>query len=166
MRNVGPIAKRAWDVAARIENPKKTAVVAVCLPEEMPVQETIELSENLDETLGRGLNIALVNMVHPRPFPSTMDDAFENAGRLHETDKDPTEVLSSGRDGVARILAGNALALSWYRRDRHYLQKLHDNLAAEIVALPMVYKVEEREIVNRIAQFLNASDSQIEEMAS
>ena len=56
--------------------------------------------------------------------------------------------------------------MSWYNRDREYLDLLHARLSAEIVELPMVYETEESDIVHRIARFLNAENATTETMAS
>ncbi len=44
---VGPIAKRSKELYDMLLNPKRTAIHFVCLPEELPVQETLELHEEI-----------------------------------------------------------------------------------------------------------------------
>lgn len=44
---VGPIAKRSEELYEMLLNPKRTAIHLVCLPEELPVQETLELSSEI-----------------------------------------------------------------------------------------------------------------------
>ena len=166
MRNVGPFAKRAKVVSNWIQDSTRTAIVAVCLPEEMPVNETIELADNLEENVHRSLDLTLVNMVHPRPFPARFGPAFQEATQAEGVADDPTAVFGAPASGTQRVLAGNLLANSWYKRDRIYLDLLHSKLDAEIVELPMVYEIEERDIVARVAQFLNDEDASTENLAS
>jgi anion-transporting ArsA/GET3 family ATPase len=157
MRNVGPIAKRASEVDSIITNASKSAVVAICLPEEMPVNETIELAANLKTTLGRSLDLTLVNMVHDRPISEDHEDDFERASMRLKVRSNPTGILSDTQSTpVQRILAGNQLALRWYKRDHTYLQILHEQLQCEIVELPMVYEVDETKIVDILADHMNS----------
>ena len=62
---VGPIARHAGTIAAFVTDPSATAVVAVALAEEMPVNETIDLQERLADGIGVPLAAVLVNAVLP-----------------------------------------------------------------------------------------------------
>src|SRR3989338_5737667 len=44
---VGPIAKRSQELYTMLLNPKRTAIHLVCLPEELPIQETLELNSEI-----------------------------------------------------------------------------------------------------------------------
>ena len=44
---VGPIAKRSEELYEMLLNPKRTAIHLVCLPEELPIQETLELNSEI-----------------------------------------------------------------------------------------------------------------------
>lgn len=150
MRDVGPIARRAAEIAEVIEDEEDTGIVAVCLPEEMPVNETIELSENIESGFGRSLNLVMANMVHPRPFPSRHDVRFVEVSTRMGVHASPAGVLADqSAEASARVVAGSDIALRWFKRDRRYLDILHDRLSssAEVVELPMVYDVDERAIV-------------------
>lgn len=155
MRNVGPIARRAAEIHQVIASTRRSAVVAVCLAEEMPVNETIELSASLQKALGRGLDMALVNMVHDRPFPQAATPEFAklvDAAGVHEN---PAGVLQTeSSDAFRRWVAGIELARQWFERDNHYLKILHDRLQ-RVVELPMVYELSERAIVASTAAYLN-----------
>ncbi len=60
---VGRIARQASTIDDLVTNPARTAVVAVARPEELPVNETLQLREALDEELGLPLSLAVVNRV-------------------------------------------------------------------------------------------------------
>jgi anion-transporting ArsA/GET3 family ATPase len=68
---VGPIAHQGRTIHKFIANRKRTGVVAVALPEEMPVNETLQLR---DELVGAGLTLdrVIANGCYPRRF-STRD---------------------------------------------------------------------------------------------
>jgi anion-transporting ArsA/GET3 family ATPase len=78
----GPFHDNARDVAALFEDPARTALVLVSLPEEMPLKETEELYQRLgtSQRLVRGL---VLNELHPPPVP---DPALFETARpwLHE----------------------------------------------------------------------------------
>ena len=64
----GPIhsdAMKVWDLVC---DPKRTAIIAVSLPAELPVAETIDLDHWLRETLGRPLDAVIVNRCEPQRF--------------------------------------------------------------------------------------------------
>jgi anion-transporting ArsA/GET3 family ATPase len=65
---VGPIRRQASKVSEMLSDPERTGYVAVALPEEMPVNETIELEARLAEAVGLGLDAIVVNGVWPERF--------------------------------------------------------------------------------------------------
>lgn len=65
---VGPIAKQAGIIHRFIVDPSRTAVLAVSLPEEIPVNETIDLSARLRADMGMEIDATVVNAVLPDRF--------------------------------------------------------------------------------------------------
>ena len=65
---VGPIATQARKVAALLEDPSRSAVVAVALPAELSVSETLDLEQRVAGAVGRPLDAVIVNGVLPRRF--------------------------------------------------------------------------------------------------
>lgn len=64
----GPFHENAKDVAALYEDPKRTALVLVSLPEDMPLKETEELYNRL-LGLREAVCALVLNEVHPDPVP-------------------------------------------------------------------------------------------------
>jgi len=62
---VGRIARQAEKIDALVTNARRTAVVAVARPEELPVNETLQLRDTLERELGLPLSLAVVNRVVP-----------------------------------------------------------------------------------------------------
>ena len=73
---VGPIARQGRRIDSFIRDAESTGVVAVALPEEMPVSETLMLRDLLAERLGLGLDLLVVNALGPDRFTA------RNAGRM------------------------------------------------------------------------------------
>jgi anion-transporting ArsA/GET3 family ATPase len=65
---VGPIASQARKVAALLEDPARSALIAVAQPAELPVSETLDLESRIATTLGRSLDAVVVNGLLPRRF--------------------------------------------------------------------------------------------------
>jgi anion-transporting ArsA/GET3 family ATPase len=65
---VGPIASQARRVSELLEDPARSAVLAVALPSELSVSETLDLEERVAGALGRPLDAVVVNGVLPRRF--------------------------------------------------------------------------------------------------
>ena len=66
---VGPIQRQAYKVRDMLRDPARTGYVAVALPEELPVNETIELEARVREAVGKGLDAVVVNGVWPSRLP-------------------------------------------------------------------------------------------------
>jgi anion-transporting ArsA/GET3 family ATPase len=66
----GPIRKQAEKVWDLLRDSSRCAIVAVALPAELPVAETIELDEWTHEVLGRGLDLVVANRCEPASFSS------------------------------------------------------------------------------------------------
>src|SRR3954467_4756973 len=67
---VGPIRRQAYKVAEMLADSARTGYVGVALPEEMPVNETIELEALLRREVGLGLDAIVMNAMWPEPFNS------------------------------------------------------------------------------------------------
>src|SRR3954467_7624918 len=65
---VGPIQRQAHKVRDMLRDRERTGYVAVALPEEMPVNETLELEDKLRDTVGAELDAIVVNGVYPERF--------------------------------------------------------------------------------------------------
>jgi anion-transporting ArsA/GET3 family ATPase len=67
---VGPIAGQTRHVRDLLEDPARTAYIAVALASEMAVTEALELEEGLKRQLGRSLGAVVVNGLLPKRFTS------------------------------------------------------------------------------------------------
>ncbi len=69
----GPIHRMSGEVAELIADPARSAIVAVTLAEEMPVQEVLELAETLRTRVGREPELLVANGLFP-PVPAGEDE--------------------------------------------------------------------------------------------
>ena len=76
---VGPIAHQGRTIDATLRDPAQTGVVAVALPEEMPVEETLLLQRRLRDELGLELAQVVVNACYPQRFGPRQAPSVERA---------------------------------------------------------------------------------------
>jgi anion-transporting ArsA/GET3 family ATPase len=122
---VGPIARHAGHISAFVTDPSVTAVVAVALAEEMPVNETIDLQERLAEGVGVPLAAVLVNAVLPE--------------RLDGTEAERLVAAREGAGPAARTAMDTALlAHERAQRQRSQIARLRRGVDAPVLTLPFV----------------------------
>ena len=116
-------------------DPERTGVVIVAAPEEMPVQETIELADRLAAETNVDLAAVVVNRVLPELFNTREEELFE---RLREPDA--TEALAVAAGGrVEPILDAAELAVTLRRSRAGHLTRLRAELPADLDLLYVPY---------------------------
>ena len=114
---VGPIRRQASKIEEMLGDGERTGYVAVALPEEMPVVETLELGRKLPEAVGLGLEAIVVNGVWPERFSAADVEALRAASR---NGHDPARGRPARRAGRARAGGDAARAPRAAReRERH-----------------------------------------------
>jgi anion-transporting ArsA/GET3 family ATPase len=117
---VGPIATQAREVDALLVDPSRSAIVAVALPAELPVSETLDLESRVRRALGRELDAIVVNGLLPRRFSA------EELARVAGADGAfPPEVLAA-----VRLQHGQSAA------QQLQLRRLRARAAADVHTLP------------------------------
>lgn len=110
----GPIRKQAERVWELLRDEERCSIVAVALPSELPVAETIELDEWTHQVLGRGLDIVIANRCEPESFtPAELkkiaaaaragtvpEKASQLAHKAAERSTEQAQLLQALRDGV------------------------------------------------------------------
>lgn len=126
---VGPIATQANQIHHFLANPSQTAVVAVALAEDMPVNETLDLAARLDEEMGQELQAIVVNAVYPERFNGADAEAIASA------DGRPSP---GARDALAAALSEHRRA----RSQRSQLRRLRREAEAPVSTLPFLFEPE------------------------
>jgi len=73
----GPVGHMAAEIAAFLADRERASSVVVTLAEEMPVQEALELIEELDERFGRHPEAVVVNALYPPVDDRQEDSSFD-----------------------------------------------------------------------------------------
>ena len=123
---VGPIRRRADTIHGFLTDGRRTGVVAVALPQEMPVNETLEFRVKLKHEMGMDTHAVVVNSLLPERFSS------DEAERI--------EAVNGGH-GAPEVAAALRAALSEHRRargQRTQLRRLKKEVG-DVVTLPFLW---------------------------
>jgi anion-transporting ArsA/GET3 family ATPase len=119
---VGPIASQARKVVDLLEDPARSAVLAVALPAELSISETLDLERRVAGAVGRPLDAVVVNGVLPRRFSAAeLDRVLARDGAV------PGAVAAA-----ARRQHGQA------RAQQSQLRRLRRHTATHVTTLPYV----------------------------
>ena len=126
---VGPIAHQARTIDGFVSNRRKTGVVAVALPQEMPVNETLQLRDELQAS-GLRIDRVVANACYPERFTARDVEALRAAPA---DDHGPL-----ARSAVRAAISEQARA----REQRAQLRRLRDGFGQKAATLPFVFAPE------------------------
>jgi len=129
---VGLVRNQTGWIIDMLADPQQTGAVIVSAPEEMPVNETIELAGRISAETDVDLAAVVVNRVLPELFGRNEEAIFD---QLREAPN--TEALAAAAGGdVGPILEGARLAVTLRRTRAGHLDRLRKGLPGD---LPMLY---------------------------
>ena len=132
---VGPIRNQTDWMVELLRDPALTALNVVTSPEEMPVNETIELVAAAREQLDVPLGVVVVNRVLPEPFTRGDEEVFES---LHQPAALAALQTAAG-PGIDRVLDAARLAVSMRRSRAPHLAHLRDQVDLPMLLLPYLF---------------------------
>ena len=130
---VGPIKRQADLINEFVTDPELTSICAVAWPEEMPVNETLDLQRNLKSELGLKLDRVFMNGMYPDLFG---DDEARLLSERAEQD-------TAGNGNGALQRGALRAAISEYRRakaQREQLERLRKGVRKSVVELPFLFR--------------------------
>jgi anion-transporting ArsA/GET3 family ATPase len=135
---VGPVGRHSERIDSFLRDRRQTGVLAVALPEEMPVNETVEFERALDRELGMALDAILVNAVHPIRFDPPDIERIRSA---------------TGDSRVTQAALDAALSEHTRARGEHgQVQRLRRAATAPVTTLPRIFEPElGREEIDRLS---------------
>jgi anion-transporting ArsA/GET3 family ATPase len=128
---VGPIARQAGSIDAFLRDSSATGVLSVALPEEMPVNETVDLEQRLADDLEMEVGQVVANGVLPARF----------------TAADVRRLRSLDGQGTKAAQAAVTAALVEHRRaagQHEQLERLRAEVRAPVTTLPYLFEPEPR----------------------
>jgi anion-transporting ArsA/GET3 family ATPase len=124
---MGPIHSQARELDRYITDHRTTGAAIVSIPEEMPVNESASLEEQLSGELGVAVDRVYMNAMYPERFDKREASELERA--------------LEGAEGASRAAIG--AALSQHRRartQRAQLQRLKRRVSSPVKTLPFIFK--------------------------
>jgi anion-transporting ArsA/GET3 family ATPase len=138
---VGSVRRQADRIDEFLADEDRAAIIAVALPEEMPVNETLDLERRLRDDLALPLALGVVNQVRPDRFDGAEAEALARAAGNGD-------IGDQGRDAVLAALSAHQRA----RGERSQVRRLRAHLDAPVTTLPFVPGAgTDREALGRIA---------------
>jgi anion-transporting ArsA/GET3 family ATPase len=143
---VGPVARQAGHVRELLEDPARTAYLAVTQATEMGVTETLELREGLSRELGRKLDAMIVNGTLPRRFRG------EELRRIAAVGASPDGGAAVTASGVRTAHAVHQRAVA----QQHQIARLHRGEGPHdtppVVRVPFLFRSQlDLQAIERIA---------------
>jgi anion-transporting ArsA/GET3 family ATPase len=137
---VGPVGRHAERIDSFLRDRAQTGVLTVALPEEMPVNETIEFEQALERELGMRIDQVVVNAVHPVRFSAREVTALR-------------EAVPSASSPAARAALTAAVSEQRRARGEHaQVRRLRRALDVPVATLPRVFEPElRREDLERLS---------------
>ena len=121
---VGPIRTQAADVVELLSDSARCQVVLVTLPEETPVNETVETAYKLEDSVGTSLGPVIVNGIYPH---------------LDHLEADPGEAAAAAGVTLGPGEADALRAAAVFRRRREELQAEQVDRLADGLPLPQLW---------------------------
>ena len=129
-----------------IRDRKRTGVAVVALPEEMPVNETVEMQDKLVDAVGVDFSAVIVNGLYPE--------------RFSRAEVDRISAVAASVDGARAGMLVTALAEDDRARlQRSYVRRLKKEIRAPVHTLPFLFEpelglAEYHELARRLAKRL------------
>jgi anion-transporting ArsA/GET3 family ATPase len=142
MLRVGPLARIAARVEALLTDARRCELLAVSLPEELPVNETIELLQRAAE-IRVASRVVLVNQMPEAPVDPADAHLLDEIRRKH------TGVLAR----IALAARGELDALALARR---HVDRLRASVDAEVLTLPRLPASSPSQCVARLVEVLGS----------
>ena len=123
---IGPVHRQAEKIRSLLADPERTGYLAVTLPEETPVNETLELEAELERVVGLPLDAVIVNSLRADAFSD------EDAGRMRAA-------LAADPDrGPAPALRAALAEHDRARTQRAHLERLRAGTPVPVHTLPFL----------------------------
>jgi anion-transporting ArsA/GET3 family ATPase len=152
----GPLTRDARTLRELLLDARRTAVILVTLAEEMPVNESRELTDALDRELGMRVSHVVINQVYPQRFedgslPARVLDVLDtprgpgpaglgaNLGLPAAGGPGPVGAGARDQRDVAALIAHSQLARGRRRLNERYIAELERSLAIPHSQLPYLF---------------------------
>jgi anion-transporting ArsA/GET3 family ATPase len=128
----GPLTRDAIKVRALLEDPVRTAPLVVTLAEEMPTNESIELTARLEREVNMRVTGVIVNALYPERFQA-------GTGPARVLDRLLAAPDAVADPGLGPVLTRARMARSRRALNERYLARLREELLLPTAQLPLLF---------------------------
>ncbi|MCO4762129.1 MAG: ArsA family ATPase [Myxococcales bacterium] len=139
---VGPMAEDARRMRAMLTDPKRTSFNIVTLPQELPVNEAIDLSRQARESVGVPTGYLIANCVLPDLLPPIAPATLSRLAR------------AANSTAVRGVVASTDHYLHWRGQQQAELQRLRQAAKLPVVELPHLLKPLDRQGIEHLSSLL------------
>lgn len=130
--SVGLIRQQTDWMLEILGDPATTGLVITATPEEMPVNETLELAARLDAETNVDLAAVVINRVLPELFGRREEELFDALN----TEERRAEIAAAAGGSVDHLMEAASLAVALRRGSAEHLERLRASLNRDV---PMLY---------------------------
>ncbi len=138
---VGPIHHYTKDVLKLLTDPAHTAFHIVTLPEEMPVNEAIELDHTVRHDVGMHRGTTFVNGVYPEVVPAPLAGLWEKV-RANPSKLATESGVELDSKVATALVEGAERVLERRRLGDGYLERLRAEIPGPMVQVPYLFDTE------------------------
>jgi anion-transporting ArsA/GET3 family ATPase len=145
---VGPVKRQADTINDFITDPDLTGVCAVAWPEEMPVNETLDLEKRLKNELGMRLDRIFLNGIYPQLFTDGEAETVRAHYKQALAGGEPSGIETVRRAALRAAISESTRA----RAHREQLRRLEEGTRKKVVQLPFLFEPQlDMQAVERLA---------------
>lgn len=128
----GLMAEEAGHMLQLLKDPRRTMLNIVTLAEEMPINESVELKERIDNEIGMQVGYVFANHIYPRVFT---EPEFKQMEALRD-------VVPESQRGLKAMLDVGIFRYQRTRLQAHYLKRAANELKVPVVEVPFLFEAE------------------------
>lgn len=148
----GWVRKQADKIIDLITDPDKTLLNIVTLPEEMPVNETVEMCLDVDKLLGIPIGYIIINSVFPETLKKKEGSLFDTMKNRAKSDG-LKKLTKAERKYVDEMFECFEAATRRRELNEFYISKLKRKLRFDFMELPFVFtKSFDLDLVEQVSQ--------------
>jgi anion-transporting ArsA/GET3 family ATPase len=140
---LGPVKRQSEWLVQMLQDPKRTRVHLVTLPEEMPVSETLETAQALKDRVGIDAGSVFANAVHSELLDKSEKEAFADIGAGHPMATLKKVAASAGiqldSEDVGALIGYGRFLMARQAIQAVHLKKLRRGAGGPVVELPFLF---------------------------
>ncbi len=150
----GWVRKQADRIIKLLTDPAKTMLNIVTLPEEMPVNETIEMCESVEDLLRIQIGYIIINSVYPQVLKGRDTALYDTMKKRAEADG-LKKLTVAERKYVRAMLEGFETAVSRRELNEFYISKLRRKLEYDFMQIPFFFaKKFDLDLIEQVSDYM------------